>query len=185
MRSLASGLFIPLFFASAGLHLQVSFSSLSALDAIVICIVAVLGKAAGSALGPRIAGLTNPFGIASGLMPKGVVEIALLLTILESGAISRDLFSLLTIIMLAYIFIGPLIIGGAVNRAKAAGDPTVPSAIPPSYGRYALDNLTVGDLLDNSRQFATEAMFVTDFMGAVGRAGATLTMLLYGAENER
>ena len=164
IRSLASGLFIPLFFASAGLHLQLSFSSLSALDATAICVVAVLGKAAGSALGPRLARLTNPFGIASGLMAKGVVEIALLLTIRESGAISPDLFSLLTIIMLSYIFIGPLIIGSAVNRAKTAGDPTVPSSIPPSYGRYALDNLTVGDLLDNSRQFATEEMLVTDFM---------------------
>lgn len=111
-----------------------------------------------------MAGLTNPFTIASGVMAKGVVEIALLLAILEASAISQDLFSLVTIIMLVYILVAPLAINSAVKRAKEAKDPTMPSAIPPSYGRYALDNLKVDDVLDLSRQFPRADLSVSDFM---------------------
>ncbi len=164
VRSIANGLFIPLFFASAGLHLTASLSGLSAVDIAAIVGVAVMGKGAGAVLGPRIARLTNPFAIASGVMAKGVVEIALLLAILETGAISQELFSLVTMIMLVYIFVTPLVINSAVKRAKEAKDPTMPSAIPPSYGRYALDNLKVEDVLDVSRQFPRADLSVADFM---------------------
>ena len=67
----------------------------------------MLGKFAGAIMGSLIARLDAPLALASGLMAKGVVEVALLLVMLEVGAISQELFSLLTIIMLGFIFLVP------------------------------------------------------------------------------
>ena len=154
VRSLANGLFIPLFFASAGLYIDLSFTSLPGLTILALVLVATLGKFAGAALGPLAARLTTPFAIASGLIAKGVAEIALLLVMLEAGAISQEVFSLVTIIMVAFIFVTPPLISFAINHARATSEPALPRSIPPSYARYAMDSVSVQDILDESRRFA-------------------------------
>ena len=164
IRSLANGLFIPLFFASAGLHLDLSFTSLSGLTILSIVLVAVLGKFAGSMLGPLVARLTTPFAIASGLMAKGVAEIALLLVMLELEVITPEVFSLVLIIMMAFIFVMPPVIGFAMNHTRATREPTLPRSVPPSYARYALDDVKVQDILDEGRRFAHASLPVKDFM---------------------
>jgi len=164
IRSLANGLFIPLFFASVGLHLDLSFTELPGFTILAIVLAAALGKFAGSLLGPLVSRLTNPFAIASGLMAKGVAEIALLLVMLDIGAITPDVFSLITIIMIVFIFVMPPVIGSVINRAKAAREPTLPGSIPPSYARYAMDNVVVKDFLDTNRRFAQAGLSVRDFM---------------------
>ena len=88
VRSMAQGLFIPLFFASAGLNLDTSFTALSVLAIVSLVTVTVLGKFIGSTLAAYVARLDAPLAFASGLMAKGVVEVALLLVMLEADVIS-------------------------------------------------------------------------------------------------
>ena len=164
MRGIGHGLFIPLFFASAGLHIDLSFRELSALTILAVVAAAVFGKLAGSVAGPLAARLTTPFALASGIMAKGAVEIALLLVLLEVEAITPEIFSLITIIMLAYIFLMPPVIGAAVNHARAQGEPTVPDSLPPSFARYALDGVKVGDVLDASHRFPDADTSVKEFV---------------------
>ena len=92
-----------------------------------------------------------PVAVATGLMAKGVAEIALLLVLLETGVIGRDIFSLLVLIMLAYILLAPPVIAFAVNRAKPSELTTLPGALPPSLARFALDDISVGDVIDRTR----------------------------------
>ena len=60
MRSIAEGLFVPLFFASAGLHLDFSFASLSAMTIAALVLIPMLGKLAGAFIGIYVARLDTP-----------------------------------------------------------------------------------------------------------------------------
>ena len=164
MRSIANGLFIPLFFASAGLLLDLSFTNLPISVIAGLVGVAVLSKLAGSVIGPLIGRLDRPYAIAAGLMAKGVVEIALLLVLLETGLISQDVFSLVTILMLAFLFLTPPIIGFAVNHARSVASPVMPRSIPPSFVRYAFEAPTVQDAIVPEHRFAPAELSVRDFM---------------------
>jgi Kef-type K+ transport system membrane component KefB len=167
VRGLAHGLFIPLFFASAGIYLDFSFRSLPAWSIVAVVLVAVLGKFVGTLVGVTVARLTQPLAIASGMMGKGVVEIALLVVMLNMGAISQELFSLLILIMICFLLIVPPVMGRAIDRAEhvAAGKtPKLPKFLVPSFARYALDNKTVQDVLDRGRQFPKSGINIQKFI---------------------
>ena len=57
----------------------------------------------------------------------------------------------------------PPVIGFSVNRAKASESSTMPRSAPPSYARYALDGVTVGDVLERNRSYARPDISVLDF----------------------
>ena len=167
VRGLAHGLFIPLFFASAGIYLDFSFRSLPAWSIVAVVLVAVLGKFVGTLVGVMVARLTQPLAIASGMMGKGVVEIALLLIMLNMGAISQELFSLLILIIICFLLIVPPVMGHAIDRAEhiaAAKTPKLPKFVVPSFARYALDNKTCQDVLDRGRQFPRSDITVQKFI---------------------
>ncbi len=164
VRGLAQGIFIPLFFASAGLYLNLSFTQLSALVIASIVLAAVLGKFVGAILGVVIARLDHPVAIASGLMGKGVVEIALLLVMLDIGAISPQLFSLLTLIMVCFILLAGPAIGIAIHRTKAIEKPKLPKLVVPSFARYVKYTAAVKDIMDKSRQFPSVKISVQQFI---------------------
>ena len=169
VRGLAQGLFIPLFFASAGLYLDLSFTKLATLSIVAVVLAAVLGKFAGAIVGVAMARLDRPLAIASGLMGKGVVEIALLLVMLNMEVngepiISRELFSLLIVTMLAFIFLVPPIMGVAIRRVGTSETPTLPRVLVPSFARYALDTVTVENVIDKGRQFPTVSISVQKFV---------------------
>ena len=163
MRSTAEGLFVPLFFASAGLHLSLSFTELPGWTIVALIVIPLIGKFAGAFIGAVVAGLAMPFALATGLMAKGVAEMALLLVLFELGVIGSAVFSLLVLIMLAYILLTPLAIRAVVNRVKPSAQGTLPESLPPSLARFALDDITVGDILDRTRPYPDPAMSVRAF----------------------
>ena len=164
VRSTAEGLFVPLFFAAAGLHFNLSFVELSVPTIAALAVVPLVGKFAGAYIGAVVARLEMPFAVATGLMAKGVAEIALLLVLLETGVVERSVFSLLLFIMLTYILLTPPLISYAVNRAKPLDRrATLPDELPPSLTRFALDDITVGDVIDRTRGYPGPALSVRTF----------------------
>ena len=164
MRSAAEGLFVPLFFASAGLHLSLSFTELPIVTILALVSIPLAGKFAGSLIGAFVSRLEMPFALATGLMAKGVAEIALLLVLLETGIIGDDVFSLLVLIMFAYILLAPSVINYAVNRTRPSEKTTLPGTIPASLARFALDDITVNDILDRSRSYPNSQLSVRNFV---------------------
>lgn len=164
VRGMAQGLFIPLFFASAGLYFDLSFTQLSPVVIVAVVLVAVFGKFVGAIAGVILARIDRPLAIASGLMGKGVVEIALLLVMLNINAISRELFSLLTLIMLCFIFLVPPLMGVTIRRAGATEKATLPRFVVPSFASYALEEVTVEDVMNESRQFPSAGLTVQKFI---------------------
>ena len=166
MRSASEGLFVPLFFASAGLYFDMSFIGLPTTTALALVLVPLAGKFAGSFIGTYVTRIDAPFALATGLMSKGVAEIAFLLVLLESDVIEKDVFSLLVLIMFGYILFMPPVINFAVRRATLSEPPALPSSVPPSFARYALQGVKVSSVLDRTRQYPGSDTGVTEFMEA-------------------
>ena len=163
LKSIADGFFVPLFFSSAGLHLSLSFTELPALTIAALMVVPLLGKFAGASLGALVARIDSPFAFSTGLMAKGVAEIAVLLVLLEHDVIGRSVFSLFVLIMLAYILFAPPAISFAVSRAKSSGRFTPPPTLPPALVRFALEDITVGDVIDRTRTHPGPGLTVREF----------------------
>ena len=135
LRGVAEGLFVPLFFASAGLHFSFSFINLSPWAMVVLAFVPLLGNFTGALIGAFLSRLTVPYAVASGLMGKGVAEIALLLVLKELAIINEIVFSFLVLVMFCYILFMPPLISFTVSRASRT---TAPDPGPRRYssGRH-------------------------------------------------
>lgn len=163
MKGVAEGFFIPLFFASAGLQFSLAFTELPILTIILLIFVPFIGKFVATFIGAYAARLEAPFATASGLMAKGVAEIALLILLHQTGVINESIFSLLVLVMLAYILITPVGITAAIQRIKPAQTSANPEDIPPSLYRFALEGIKVKDVLDRSRTHPNTSLTVRTF----------------------
>ena len=168
IRSTAEGLFVPLFFASAGLHLSLSFTALPLWTIVALVTVPMLGKVLGAVVGAQLTRLNISLPLATGLMAKGAAEIALLLLFFNAGIIEQDLFSLLVLIMFGYIILMPPAISYTVRRASStATEPSaetpMPNFLPPNLLRFALDAVTVRDVMSSINHYARPMMSVRDF----------------------
>ncbi len=163
MKSVADGFFVPLFFSSAGLHLGLSFTALPVWTIATLVVVPFIGKFVGAWLGAAVARFDAPLTLASGLMAKGVAEIAILLVLLEHGIVGSDIFSLFVLIMLAYILLSPPFIEAAVSRIVADESVSPSESLPPSMVRFALDNIKVGDIIDPDHVHPAPGLSVRDF----------------------
>ena len=164
IRSTADGLFVPLFFASAGLNLNLAFVSLPLWTIAALVIIPLLGKFAGAIIGAYIIRMGISFPLATGLMAKGAAEIALLLVMLHNNLIQEELFSLLTLIMFAYFLTMPPLIAFAVNRARSSADSSpVPPVISAPLVRFALDDLRVSDIMDSALNYPESELTVRKF----------------------
>ena len=164
LRSTAEGLFVPLFFASAGLHFTFSFLDLPLWTMLALALIPLVGNFFGAFLGAYVSRLTVPYAVASGLMGKGVAEIALLLVLRESGTISEAIFSFLVLVMFCYILFMPTAISLAVNRAsRGVGSGTALRNVPGGTVLFALDDVTVDDILDRTRRLPNVSISVREF----------------------
>ncbi len=164
MRSASEGLFVPLFFASAGLYFDLSFTGLPASTVVGLILVPFIGKFAGAFVGTYVTRIDAPFALAAGLMSKGVAEIAFLLVLLEAGVIGEDVFSLLVLIMFGYILFMPAVINFAVRRTVLSEHPTLPASVPPSFARYALEAVEVRTVVDSTRKYPDSDTSVAELL---------------------
>ena len=163
MRGTAGGFFVPLFFASAGLHFSLDFLELQPQTIAALVLVPLAGKFAASFISAYITRLNAPLATATGLMAKGVAEIALLLLLLHTGAIGKDVFSLLVLVMFFYILLTPMGISFAIRRLKRSESVTQEHQVPPSLEHFALVDIKVDHILDRSRSHPEQSLTVRAF----------------------
>ena len=94
LHSIAHGVFIPIFFASIGIHF--SYGSLSVPYNLVPVVLAIItfGKFGGAILAAPVAKLKPVLTIGTSVMAKGAVDLAKMLSTLSAGMVQPDLFSL-------------------------------------------------------------------------------------------
>ena len=161
LRSVADGLFVPLFFASAGLSFSFSFAALPRWTMAGLALIPLFGNFASAFIGAYVSRLTVPYAVASGLMGKGVAEIALLLVLWDSGVIEEGVFSFLVLVMFGYIFVMPSVISCTVKRASRRTDlPAKLDDIPRGIIRFALEDIPVDDILDRTQRHPGPELWV-------------------------
>ncbi len=164
LRGTAEGLFVPLFFASAGLHFSFTFVDLPLSTMAVLALIPLAGNFVGAFVGAYVSRLTVPYAVASGLMGKGVAEIALLLVLRETGAVSEPLFSFLVLVMFGYLVLMPTLISFTVNYASRRLIPgTRIHDVPNGVIRFPLNEITVDDIIDRGRPHPDPSLSVSDF----------------------
>ena len=164
LRSTGEALFIPLFFASAGLYFNFSFVSLPVLAMVALASIPLLGNFVGATLGSYVARLAMPQAVASGLLGKGVAEIAMLLVLWEAGVIGEAVFSFLVLVMFFYLLLTPYLISFATGRAsRSMSSSAVPEDIPRGLFRFILTEITVDSILDRTRTHPMPSLSVRDF----------------------
>ncbi len=106
---IGNGIFIPIFFAGIGIHFSTSFVELPILIIGGFLTIIIAGKFFASHIAVRISRLKPTRTVTYGLMAKGAVDLALLLTLLDASIIDESLFSLLvlgTLIMMILSSVG-------------------------------------------------------------------------------
>ncbi|MCE2457975.1 MAG: cation:proton antiporter [Dehalococcoidia bacterium] len=164
LRGTAEGLFVPLFFASAGLHFSFTFVDVSPSTMIVLAVIPLAGNFVGAFVGAYVSRLTVPYAVASGLMGKGVAEIALLLVLRDTGAVSESLFSFLVLVMFGYLLLMPTLISFTVNHAsrRLSSDARIYD-VPSGVIRFPLNEVTVDDIMDRGHPHPNPSLTVIDF----------------------
>lgn len=149
LHSIGYGVFIPIFFAGIGLHFVPQFFQLSIVVIGGFLAIIIGAKFAGSYIAAKVARLTPPSIVATGVMAKGAVDLALMLSLLGVGLLDNSLFSLLvfgTLIMM--IISGNALQRGLGGRVEVRGEPR--EALIPLYVRLAFGDSIAKDVMSVS-----------------------------------
>jgi len=105
LRTFVIWVLAPIFFATAGLRMDLTALSRPAVlgVAIVMLLTAVVGKFAGAYAGARAARLDHWEGLAlgAGLNARGVIEVIVAIVGLRLGVLSPELFTIIVLVAIA------------------------------------------------------------------------------------
>jgi len=124
--ALAYGLFVPIFFVSIGLSVNLRELHLSALWlTLVIIVVAILGKFVGAGLGARLAGFLwrESWQLGAGMISRGEVGLIVANVGISAGLVTQDEFSAIIGMVLVSTLVTPPILR-ALFTIKPRVNPT-------------------------------------------------------------
>ncbi|MCQ5377449.1 MAG: cation:proton antiporter [Candidatus Methanomethylicia archaeon] len=147
MNSLAYGLFVPIFFAGIGLYFDTSFITMPIAIIIGVLCLNSVGKFLGALVGTTVTKISVAVPISIGLMSKGAVDVALMLTLFTLGIVDKQLFSLYTLSVLVVIVTFPSLLKISIKRAKVPTYEETRGIITPSYLRTAISEVKAKDLM--------------------------------------
>ncbi|NJL04351.1 MAG: universal stress protein [Chloroflexaceae bacterium] len=121
LEGIALGVFAPIFFATAGLKVNVGllFEPQLILLTLVIIAVAMIGKISGAYLGARFLGRRDhwtalSFGVS--LSARGAVEIIIATIGLSAGVLSQEVFSMIVVMAIVTSLVAPPMMRWAYSR---------------------------------------------------------------------
>ena len=120
LRTLVLSVLAPLFLATAGLRVDITVLArpVVALTALVIALVAIVGKFAGAYAGARLRRLGSWEGIAlgAGMNARGVVEVVIALTGLRLGVLNTTTYTIVVLVALVTSIMAPPVLRHAMSR---------------------------------------------------------------------
>ncbi|HEY1014163.1 MAG TPA: cation:proton antiporter [Herpetosiphonaceae bacterium] len=122
MQPITYGLFVPIFFASIGLHANVfALEGGLAGFAALFCLVAVATKLIGCGLGAGLAGLPRreAFQVGAGMISRGEVGLIVATVGIREGIIQDNLFAVAVLMVLVTTLATPPLLRWAFSRPPA------------------------------------------------------------------
>lgn len=123
LEKVAFGIFAPIFFAVAGLKVNISGLLQPRLLVITLIVIAVatLGKIAGTYLGARLIGRRDHWtalAFGAGLNARGAMEIIIATIGLSLGILSQDMFSIIVVMAMATSLMAPTMLRWVLRHIK-------------------------------------------------------------------
>ncbi|MFQ5920918.1 MAG: cation:proton antiporter, partial [Nitrososphaerales archaeon] len=163
LHSIGHGIFIPIFFAGIGLHFMPTFFQLPVIMIVGFLAIIIGAKFAGSYIAAKVGRLTPASTVATGVMAKGAVDLALMLSLLGVGLLDSNLFSLLvfgTLIMM--VVSGNFLQRGLGGRVEVKGEPR--EALIPLYARLAFGDSAAKDVMSVSLPAVDKEIVISKFV---------------------
>jgi Kef-type K+ transport system membrane component KefB len=110
VSAIAYGFFVPIFFVSIGLEVNLqAISGQAWVFAVVLTVVAILSKIIGSGFGARISGFTNleSLQLGIGMVSRGEVGLIVAAFALNSGLLAQDGFSVAVFMVIMATLVTP------------------------------------------------------------------------------
>lgn len=163
IRAAGHGLFIPIFFAGIGIHFIPEFLELPVLTIAGFIVIIVGVKFLGSYVAVRYAKLRPSKTVAYGVMSKGAVDLALLLTLLEYNIIKSPLFSLLVFGTLVMMIVSAVNLQSSIRKYLHVKVGTVEIGLLPVYFRNTLSNFRASDVMNFEFDKIASSMTISEF----------------------
>ncbi|MBS3923351.1 MAG: cation:proton antiporter [Nitrosarchaeum sp.] len=135
------GIFIPIFFAGIGLHFSFGFLNLDWWIIAVFIGIIIGVKFVSSYIAVRIAQMRPARTVAYGVMAKGAVDLALMLSLLQASILEDDLFSLLVFGTLLTMIISSVELQRKLKKIIHVKVGTVELGLLPIYFRRVVSDV--------------------------------------------
>jgi len=127
--------FVPIFFINIGLEADAKSIGGNMLTfTILICIMAVVGKIAGSLVGAKLSGFTfkESLRVGTGMVSRGEVGLIVASVGLSAGIIGSEIFSVMVVMVLFTTLVTPILLRFLFPRNDTTDDP--PGVVEPPDG---------------------------------------------------
>ncbi|MFU8811869.1 MAG: cation:proton antiporter, partial [Balneolaceae bacterium] len=127
LESIALGIFAPIFFAVAGLKVNIVnlFDPTLLLITVIVIAIATLGKVIGTYSGARLVGGKDHWtslSFGAGLNARGAMEIIIATIGLRLGILSQDMFSIIVVMAIATSLMAPFALRWVLKRVKMGAE---------------------------------------------------------------
>jgi Kef-type K+ transport system membrane component KefB len=127
LESIALGIFAPIFFATAGLKVNVInlFEPRLLIITGIVIFVATFGKIAGTYLGARFIGKKDHWtslSFGAGLNARGAMEIIIATIGLRLGILSQDMFSIIVVMAMATSLMAPSALKWVLSKVEMGAE---------------------------------------------------------------
>lgn len=121
LESIALGVFAPIFFAVAGLKVNILnlFDPTLIVITLIVIAIATLGKVIGTYAGARVIGKKDHWtslSFGAGLNARGAMEIIIATIGLRLGILSQDMFSIIVVMAIATSLMAPFALRAVLKR---------------------------------------------------------------------
>lgn len=123
LESIALGIFAPIFFAVAGLKVNILnlFDPTLIVITLIVIAIATMGKVAGTYFGARVIGKKDHWtslSFGAGLNARGAMEIIIATIGLRLGILSQDMFSIIVVMAIATSLMAPMALRFVLKRVS-------------------------------------------------------------------
>ncbi|MEU8415600.1 cation:proton antiporter [Amycolatopsis japonica] len=129
LRTIVLAVLTPIYFATAGLRMDLSALRDPAVlgSAVLVLVVAVLGKFAGAYLGARVGRLSHWEGLAlgSGLNARGVIQVIVAIVGLRLGVLTTATYTIIVLVAIVTSLMAPPTLRRAVRRIAVTDEERV------------------------------------------------------------
>lgn len=164
VNAIGYGIFIPIFFAGIGLHFSIAFLDLELWIIASFLGIMIGGKFIGSYLAVRIAKMRPATTVAYGVMSKGAVDLALMLSLLQADILENSLFSLLVLGTLMTMIISSVELQRKLKKIIHVKVGTLELGLIPVYFRRVVSDLHAISVIDTDFSKTLPNITIKEFL---------------------